>query len=183
MADTPDLSLGKIAEGDIYNFLRKFNPDSDDSHNFSSTDDIDSPYKSADFLCNYIDENSFASRPSCSSKKFSLLSLNIQSLPAKFAEFLEFITDCNIHNNAPDVICLQEIWNVVDANLFPLPGYHPFICKTRSKSTGGGVGIYVRTELAFKILPEISIFLEKTFESLFLEITLQDKQKIIIGSA
>lgn len=113
-------------------------------------------------------------------KKFSLMSLNIQSLPAKYAEFYEFIAECN---SPPDIICLQEIWNVPDVNLFPLPGYHPLLCKTRVNSTGGGVGIYVKSTIPFRILPELSIFQEKLLESVFIEISINSVQKIIVGSA
>jgi exonuclease III len=180
MASSP-LNLGKIEEDEVYNFLRKFIPDSNDS-DFSSTDDVNSPYTVADFNCRYVDENSFASNIIRTDSNLSVMSLNIQSLPAKYSDLFAFITDRSIHNNAPDIICLQEVWNVLDVNLFPLPGYHPLICTLRSKSPGGGVGIYIKSDLYFKPMPVISIFAEKILETIFVEIILLDKQKIIIGS-
>jgi hypothetical protein len=173
--------LGKLATDQIYDFLHKFQAEENSEfHEF--TDNSESPYNTSKFLCTYIDETSFATKPSLQQKKFTIMSLNIQSLPAKYADFLDFITECQLHNNSPDIICLQEIWNVLDVNLFPLPGYQPLICKTRINSSGGGVGIYVKTNIQFKILTELSIFQEKLFESVFIEISANSAQKIILGS-
>ena len=44
------------------------------------------------------------------------------------------------------------------------------------------MGIYVKENLSFKILKQYSIFYERIFESLFIEITLENNKKIIIGS-
>jgi hypothetical protein len=66
---------------------------------------------------------------------------------------------------------LQETWNVIDANHFPLDGYQPLIYKSRQKSHGGGIGIYLKKGIIFKILPEKSTFIEKLYESIVIEIT------------
>ena len=70
--------------------------------------------------------------------KFSYLSWNIQSLPAKFNEFQEFINVLNHNNCSPDVICLQETWKIIDKNLFALPNYSLPETLQRSNSQGGG---------------------------------------------
>ena len=74
------------------------NLNTDPSFNFSNSlfnsylfnthdDDIDdSPYSNLDVKCTYFDENQYVMNFK-NLKKFSILSLNIQSLPSKFTEF------------------------------------------------------------------------------------------------
>jgi hypothetical protein len=42
--------------------------------------------------------------------------LNIQSLQAKFSELADFLNLTAMHGFIPDIILLQEIWQVPDAN-------------------------------------------------------------------
>ena len=110
------------------------------------------------------------------------MSLNIQSLPAKFNEFSELMTEFPSFESCPEIICLQETWNVVDNSMFPLANYHPLITNLRRSARGGGVGMYIKENLSFKILSKFSIFVERIFESVFIEVSLTNGKKIIIGS-
>jgi hypothetical protein len=74
----------------------------------------------------------------------SILSLKIQSLPAKFEALKELITELTQNKCQPDIICLQEIWTVLDAKFFPSDGYQSLIFKSRLYSQGGGIGNYQR---------------------------------------
>ena len=104
----------------------------------------DSPYSNLQVQCNYFDENQFASKY-FNSNKFSIMSFNIQSLPSKFDEFQELIQNFQINKCEPDIICLQEIWQIVHSSAFSLDDYNPIEYKLRSNSTqGGGVGIYIK---------------------------------------
>ena len=48
---------------------------------------------------------------------------------------------------------------------------------------GGGVGIYIKQNLSYKILKQYSVFSERIFEFLFIELSLANKKKnIVIGS-
>ena len=51
-------------------------------------------------------------------------------------------------------------------DLFPLNGYIPLICKTRKNSQGGGVGVYIRSNLQYSIREDLSIFYDKVPTSL-----------------
>ena len=79
-------------------------------------------------------------------------------------------------------MCLQELWQFPEKTNFSLPGYHPLIFKLRSSAQGGGVGIFIKDNLKFKLLPEKSIFVERLFEAIFVEVELPSQSKIIIGS-
>ena len=49
------------------------------------------------------------------------MSLNIQSLPSKFIEFNDMISNLNVKKCSPDVIALQEIWQIQDPAFFHSP--------------------------------------------------------------
>ena len=137
-----------------------------------------SPYSNININCSYLDTDKL---DTLSTEKFTVLSLNIQSLPAKFTQFNDLISQFP-NNSAPDVICIQETWQIIDNSFFPLPNYHPLEINTRQLARGGGVGIYVKENFSYKILKQYSIFCERIFESLFIEVTIENNKKIIIGS-
>ena len=137
-----------------------------------------SPYSNINLSCSYLDVENFNN---LSPEKFTVLSLNIQSLPAKFLEFTDLISQFK-NNSTPDVICIQETWKIIDNSLFPLSNYHPLETNHRQTARGGGVGIYVKENLSFKILKQYSIFYKHILESLFIKITLENNKKIIIRS-
>jgi hypothetical protein len=144
--------LDDLVRDPKYNFINNFqnsNKDDDNRHDYLNTQLADSPYTQATFNTNYFDSTDFANRFSKDSR-ISILSLNVQSLPAKYEALNEFVTELIQAKCQPDIICLQETWNVLDAKFFPLEGYQPLVFKSRSSSQGGGVGIYIKVGLIFK---------------------------------
>ncbi len=118
--------------------------------------------------CMYSDEISYVNLQK-SKQNFSVLSFNIQSVPAKFNEFQEFINSLRAKNVRvhPNVICLQEIWKLANSDMYTLKGYHPLVFKTRANYVqGGGVGLHVSSELNFSVLAVQSIFIDRIFESI-----------------
>ena len=83
--------------------------------------------------------------------KFNILSINIQSLNAKFdalVAFLSILQNSSIHFHA---ICLQETWqgNIDDCqSKFSIPGYN-LISKSKTCSEHGGLAIYLDTSFSF----------------------------------
>ena len=74
----------------------------------------------------------------------SILSLNCQSLHAKF-EYIKLLLDKFSCNNCPlQVLCLQETWFTANTDLSPyiIPGYH-IISTGRYASNHGGLVIYL----------------------------------------
>jgi len=66
--------------------------------------------------------------------------------------------------------------------MFQIEGYN-FIYKSRKTGVqGGGVGIYIRKDLKFKLVPEYSIFIDKVIETIFVEIEVNEKKKILVSS-
>ena len=144
MDNDSDFSLNNLNTNPSFNFCNSLL--NSDLYSLNSHDDNidDSPYSNLQVQCNYFDENQFASKY-FNSNKFSIMSFNIQSLPSKFNEFQELIQNFQINKCEPDIICLQEIWQIVHSSAFSLDDYNPIEYKLRSNSTqGGGVGIYIK---------------------------------------
>ena len=65
-------------------------------------------------------------------------------------------------------------------DLFNIYGY-TFISRHRKRYRQGGVGIYIKNTINFVVRDDLSIFLERSFETLFLEISSSKGKPIIIG--
>jgi hypothetical protein len=174
MANQQYILDGQInSRTDLLHIVKKiFNTD-DDS-------DLDSnPYLTSSFKCEYIDETDFCSKYS-TCNKFKICSLNVQSLHAKHTELLSFINSLEFENCRPDIICLQEIWQIRNVDVLKLPGYQNLLFKTRENNVqGGGVGFYVKEGINVTVLTELSVFHDRIFDSLFIKISTCSKEYII----
>jgi hypothetical protein len=113
-------SIDNLASDPNFNFLNKLSSSSDDD------DFLSSLYDNIINNSVYLDEYSYHSNfKNCND--FTMLTLNIQSLPAKFSELSEFISLMANNYCSPDVICLQELWQFPDNVNFNLKGYHPLV--------------------------------------------------------
>jgi len=168
--------LGSLVSNSDLDFISAITQDEDDL-----LDTSDTPYSQSTFSTVYTDPLSYTTL-NFPNSNLSIFSLNIQSLPSKFNEFCDLINLLLKNDCCPEIICLQEIWQITDPTPFHLPGFQPIIYRCRTTSSGGGVAIYIKNGLPFKLLPNLSIFIDKLFESLFLEITLLNGKKFTIAS-
>jgi len=151
-----------------------------DELDFLDTNDMDSPYSQHKFNCTYLAESDFVQQ-FANNKSLAIMSLNIQSLASKYNDLCEFIELCRMNNCLPDIICLQELWHVNDSNTFGITGYQPLLYQSRTKSQGGGVGIFLKDGLT-GVVNFKPVFIEKIFESIFVEIRIPGQKKLLIGS-
>ena len=156
-------------ETDInFNFIKTYSAQQnmDNSSTFSVDFDF-SPYDNLDLNCKYYDEISFLEH-SKNTKGLSLLNLNVQSLAAKFENLNSFLIGLS-NNFTFDIICLQEIWQIGNEDLFQIDGYHPMIYKCRkNRVQGGGVAIFIRDTLTFTVLNALSIFMTRFLKACLL---------------
>lgn len=117
-------------------------------------------------------------------KSLIILSLNCQSLNAKFNElqvYLEYFKESNV---IIDVICLQETWlsDQCDISLLSLEHYN-FISKPKQCSAHGGVAVYLHEKYNFRIL---DIFDSDMWDGHFMEVTGASRdsknEKLVIGN-
>ena len=107
--------------------------------------------------------------------KFSSLGINMRSLAnaKNFAKLQLFLKTLSFQ---PTVIAINETY-LRDNESGPhcsLDGY-VFVSNCRKNHKGGGVGIYVKDTLNFKLREDLTIMDEKIFESLFIEIKCANK--------
>ena len=113
---------------------------------------------------------------------FSILSLNVQSLNAKFDQIQILLSQLKFKHVQFNAICLQETWlaDNSDLTLFQIPGYtlisHGAIC-----SSHAGLAIYVQEHYKYKLLPCCQH--TKIWDGLFIEIDSKEfKKKVKIGN-
>jgi exonuclease III len=177
MGNRPEIPLDSLINDPKFDFLKHFD------NLYNNDDDINfPPYDDCAVNCEYLDEDNFTDRYA-NIGNISIISINIQSLQSKFAEFSEFIDNLCSKNCNPDIIALQELWHLHDPDIFSLKGYHKLLFKSRGNLTqGGGVGLYISEKLKFINRPDLSIFTDKIFESIFIELVLPGRKNIVIGS-
>ena len=116
--------------------------------------------------------------------KISILSINCQSLNAKFDKLKLFLDDVNTKNQI-SVICVQETWNHegTDTNCFSLPNY-TLITANRRLTAHGGLITYVHNDFAYKEINIGTTNESNLFESLFIELWRKDStfQKFIVSN-
>jgi len=178
----PNISVTDLSSNPDFDFLSKLSQSNTetDEHDFLDTNDIDSPYSQQKFNCNYYAESDFVQH-FANNTSLSIMSLNIQSLASKYNDLCEFIEVCRTSNCLPDIICLQELWHINDSNIFSLAGYQPLLYQARIMSQGGGVGIYLRDNIT-GVVNFKPVFIEKVFESIFVDVNIPGQKKLIIGS-
>ena len=134
----------------------------------------------------YYDDEDFKVELNSLNNGLCTLSLNCQSINAKFDKLKLFLDDVNTQNPI-SVICIQESWGheEIDIRYFSLPNY-TLINANRRLSLHGGLITYIHDDFAFKELNDmIPISSTSTlFESLFVEIWKKNShyQKYIIGN-
>ena len=144
-----------------------------------NNEEVLNPYDGINISCNYRNFEQ-TSQHMKGHEGLKLLSWNIQSLKSKFNDFEDFLNSFHEKKCHFDVICLQEIWQIKDSDVFNLDGYN-FFHKSRAQE-GGGIAFFINKKYKFKEIKRLSIFQEKVLESLCIELELDKKTKILISN-
>ena len=133
-------------------------------------------------LSEYTDVNTLSESLRSAKSSLSILSLNSQSLNAKFDDFQIAIEQLN-RNNQISVICIQETWLSSESptSLFDLPNYQ-LISRGKYCSNHGGLITYIHNDFNWE---PVSIKDQTTgWENLLVKIShnSQNSKKYIIGN-
>jgi hypothetical protein len=115
------------------------------------------------------------------SYQYKVLHLNIQGLNAKFEDFkclLSQLMDVHIHLDA--ILLCETFLNDQNAYLYAIPGY-TFMYHNRQTMTKGGVAMYIRNTIKFKLREDLGCFYEGEFESICIETCGGKETSSIIG--
>lgn len=138
---------------------------------FSVLNSIDSPYLNIDELPEYLPNND--------SMFPNVMHINIRSIPGKIDKLKELVHHLKERNIILDYILVCETFLRDETKaLFNIPGYN-LITENRHSKPKGGVAIYVRDQLQFKVLKNLSVFHEGEFESIFIETLINNKSYAI----
>ena len=126
----------------------------------------------------YYTQDTFLDHINLQNDCFSILSLNIQSIHAKFDKMVLFLRALKQSNFEFSTICLQETWldNNADLSLLQLENY-TCISKGKQCSAHGGLIIYLHKQFGYtlKQIPNNS----DIWEGLFIDISSNNNDKFI----
>ena len=131
----------------------------------------------------YIDAADVINHMKSFKNKFTVLTLNIQSLPAKFDRLTTFLDDLSAQQFFFSAICIQESWlcdQNIDVKAFNIPNYN-MISMEASVSKHSGLVTYVHSSFQYEIVE----LYEKTnlWEGLFINIVNEKlRKKITLGN-
>jgi exonuclease III len=118
--------------------------------------------------------------PLISPNNVSFLSLNIRSLMRNHTHLNSLIANLTQNSSNVNAIALQETWAVPYPEVIHIDGFN-FINKSRKQGRGGRVGFYLRETLKYKVINELSTFIDNEFESITIEIII-NRKKILISN-
>ncbi len=176
MANT-DITVPVDPDFDLNAYLNKYKDDSTAIENQPNIFDITSPYRDIDELNWNITKHTNDQEPNCD---YTILHLNIQSLPAKFDHLKQIISELYENSIEVDFILLCETFlTEFNSHHFNIHGYN-FVYKNRPNSNRGGVALYIHNQYNFKMRDDIGIHIPGIFESIFIEVH-SNHLKAIVG--
>lgn len=130
----------------------------------------------------YYNDDNFISMMSNKTNPFTVLSMNIQSINAKFDELKIYIEILKKNGISYNAICIQESWlrNDTNTTLYDLEGYN-LISKGSRVTSHGGLAIYLKQEYTYEF---VDLNIESDiWENVFIKINDEKiKRKIILGN-
>ena len=117
----------------------------------------------------YYDSSNIQSALLQNDDKFSIFSINIQSLNAKFDKLVSFLHGLHEDNFDFSAICIQETWlsQEDDISMFELPGYH-LISQGKLCCGHGGLIVYLQDKFTYKLRKMYDT--SEIWEGLFIDI-------------
>ena len=171
-------------------YEKLFNPFTfrEEEHNLFPSDDLDPDanfyndiMQHSSTLCKYYLQSEFNKElASLSGDSLSLCHLNVRSLQHNFAAMQAYLDTLSINFT---ILGITETW-LTDKNyeLYNIPNY-VFVEKHRTSRSGGGVGLFLPTNLSYKDRRDLGIFSD-TLEALFIEIDIDSQhhsKNVVIG--
>jgi len=113
--------------------------------------------------------------------QISLFHLNCRGLSANWDSFHDLICNLRCFSFSFNVIGISEIYQCKNDARLRLTGYHNIISRHREDGPRGGVGLFIKDNLIYKLRDDISVFIPHIFNQFFIEITNAHGKNLIIG--
>ena len=124
--------------------------------------------------CDYVEKV-----PLKSPGDLSIIQLNVRGIGSKIGALRRLI-DKSMETSVPELVLLSETWLTPFSPKQSIPGYD-FVHNPRKDKKGGGVGILLSSRLHYKVIPTLH-FKSIQYESIFVEVSLRNGDKIVVGS-
>ena len=111
---------------------------------------------------------------------FVIAHLNIHSLPNKYDDLIDLMNSLNDKNLLPDILLCETFLTENNYKKFSFNNYD-LISEFRKNKRLGGVSILIKSHINYVERPELKIFDEGKFESIFLEISQKGRKNIVVG--
>lgn len=126
-------------------------------------------------ICNYYTDTEFTKIETAGS--FSLIHLNCRSLYSNFSSIYDYL---NTLQNKFTVIAMSETWLTEEKGVeFHFEGYD-FFYVNRTNRRGGGVALYVSSDLKCKTIESMTNATEDLMECLTIEIEMKKQRNIVV---
>jgi hypothetical protein len=175
---TDNISLDQVRTDINYDLVNLY-----DDININDDAPNDSPFQYNGSNCEYYEPDNFSELTDISNdcNSNSYFHLNCRGLSSNWESFHELLCDLHGELFSFDVIGISEIYRCEhDSRLF-LPGYHDLITKCRNDGPRGGVGVFIKDTINYKLREDLSVFIPHIFESIFIEIVAPSHKNNIIG--
>ena len=172
MLDSTDINQHELETFD--DFVNLFETYEDD-------DTVESPFKYLVNNCEYVEPCQFKNVIPENSNMISFFHLNCRGLSSNWEHFIELINSLHTNTFQFDIIGVSECYKHENDIRIHINGYHEILSRNRNEGRKGGVGLFIKNNIQFKVREDISVFIPHVFESLFVEIELDSNKKQIVG--
>lgn len=107
---------------------------------------------------------------------FNVCHINAQSITSHYTDFIDTFSSCELH-----AILISESWlkPVISSTSCPLPGF-VLLRNDRTGKGGGGVAIYLRSDITYKLLSSSPSLYSGSMEHLIIEVSIRGAS-IVLG--
>ena len=130
----------------------------------NSDEYYDSPFSQCNQNCDYYEPKQFKEKCGKSNETISYFHLNIRSLSAHWENLRELLCELHGETFSFDVLGFSEVFNCDRDKRLSLPGFHDLITRNRNDDNRGGVGLFIKDNINFKIREDLSVFISHIFE-------------------
>ena len=171
---TDNISLDQVRVSNIFNLKSLYELD-----DTTIDDDYESPFSCID--CDYYEPKQFNEKTKELQNSTSYFHLNCRSLSKNWDSFHDLLCELHDAHFSFDFIGISEVFKCDRDQRLALPGYHNIITRCRDEGNHGGVGLFIKQDINFKIREDLSIFIPHIFESIFVEVSSISSKNNIVG--
>jgi hypothetical protein len=170
-----NISLDQVRVNDSFNLKSIYELDD------YSDEYTDSPFGTGNFDCDYYEPQQFCNLLEGVKMSKSYFHLNCRSLSSNWESFYDLLCDLHSDTFSFDFIGISEVFRTENDSRLALPGYHRIIARCRDDDGTGGVRLFVKDTINFKVRDDLSVFTPHVFESIFIEVLHPSEKNSIVG--